>query len=227
MRLFRPRKRGEKRENSVELVRLRRAMEEPGCPICRLVRESEERRLWVLIYEHTGDPELHRRFSDSFGLCGRHAALLGRIVVQRPLATPAAVARLYETLCAHAREVVRSGFPRQRCDLCRYAAGTARRYAASLAEFLLSPERHGMYERSDGLCVPHLTLVLEEAADEVREFLRRDISARLIRLERHLRELQRKQRYDVHEGLSPAEANAWKEALWRFGGTEFGGLIVE
>jgi len=201
-------------------------MEEPGCPICRLVRESEEWRLWLLLYEHTGDPELHQRLGASLGLCGRHAALLGRVVAQRPLATPAAVARLYETLCAHARGKLRSGIPRQCCDLCRYAEDTARRYAASLAVLLLSPEGRRAYARSAGLCIPHLVLALEEATDEIRDLLRRDISGRLAQLEHLLHELQRKQRYDVREELTPAEANAWKEALWRFGGMEFDELIA-
>jgi hypothetical protein len=57
--------------------------------------------------------------------------------------------------------------------------------------------------------------------------LRRDFIARLVKLEQNLRELQRKQRYDVHEELTAYEASAWKEALWRFGGMEFDELLTE
>ncbi len=226
MRFFRPGKHGKARENSVELVRLRRAMGEPRCPICRLVRESEEWRLWLLLYEHSGDPEIHRRFARALGLCSRHAKILERIVVQRPLATPAAVARFYGPLCAHVRGALGDGLPRQRCDLCRYAEDTARRYAASLAELLRSAEGRREYERSDGLCIPHLAHAMDAATGGVRDFLRADTAARLATLEGNLRELQRKQRYDVREGLTPAEANAWREALWRLGGVEFDDLIA-
>ncbi|NOX44302.1 MAG: hypothetical protein GXO72_01000 [Caldiserica bacterium] len=226
MRFFRPGSRRGPAENSVELVRLRRAMGEPRCPICRLVRESEEWRLWLLLYEHSGDPELHRRFERSLGLCSRHAEILKRIVIQRPSATPAAAARFYETLCAHVRGALGAGLLRQRCELCRYAEDTARRYAASLAELLRSAEGRRDYGRSDGLCIPHLAYALEAATGGIRDFLRTDAAARLAALEGNLRELQRKQRYDVHEGITPEEANAWREALWRFGGVEFDDLIA-
>ncbi len=202
-------------------------MGEPGCPICRLVRESEEWHLWLLLYEHSGDPEFHRRFSRSMGLCARHAKLLERIVVQRSLATPAAAARFYESLSAHAREALTNGVPRQNCELCRYTENTARRYAASQAKLLLSADGRHDYQRSSGLCLPHLVLVEREAGEEVRRYLRRDFIARLVKLEQNLRELQRKQRYDVHEELTAYEASAWKEALWRFGGMEFDELLTE
>ena len=62
---------------------LQETLTKPGCVLCRLVRENEEQWLWNLLYEYTGDPQIHARFADSLGLCGEHAALMHKIVEKR------------------------------------------------------------------------------------------------------------------------------------------------
>jgi len=208
-------------------VELRRALSLPGCPLCRLVRESEERFLWTMLYELSGDPEIHRRHSSSLGLCGHHAALLGKLVRERNLITPSGVARLYETLSREAREILTGKeLPAQHCYLCSYSRETARRYAGSLAVLLETERSQEIYLSSQGLCFPHLSLVWGFASPKVRQFLQEDMAGRLRDLEERLRELQRKQRYDVHDPLRPEEAVSWQEALWRFGGMEYEELLT-
>ncbi len=108
---------------------LARAMRERGCPLCRRVREAEERWIWTVLYELTGDPEIHRSFADSLGLCREHAPLMAKVVEERELVTPTSVARLYETVVAtllaklsDQREKIRK--EQAECSLCRVVRET-------------------------------------------------------------------------------------------------------
>ena len=219
-------------ESALFSHQLRRALREPGCPICRLVRESEERWIWTLLYEFTGDPEIHSLLARSLGLCAPHADLMRKVVEGRRLMTPSGVARLYETVVKALEGELRQGRLRgnakkPECPLCTYAKNTAERQAYFLAQLLSTREWRKEYEASDGLCWPHVRQVLAQAPREVQEWLTQDFAGRLERLRRNLSELQRKQRYDVPEPVTPEEADSWREALWRLGGMAFEGLLVE
>jgi len=194
------------------------------------VREGEERWSWNLLYEFTGDPEVHESFARSLGLCAHHARLLERVVEGRRLMTPSGVARLYETVVRELSRRLAALQPRLKrdgCPLCAYAGELAERESYTLARLLRNPRWREGFADSDGLCLPHLQTVLPHADREVRKWLLTDFRRRLVELERRLGELQRKQRYDVEETLTPEEAASWREALWRLGGMDYDGLLVE
>ena len=46
-----------KEELGLAAVHLERALREEGCSLCRRIREAEERWIWNVLYELTGDPE--------------------------------------------------------------------------------------------------------------------------------------------------------------------------
>ena len=145
-------------ELGLAAVYLARALKEGGCPICRRVRESEERWIWTVLYELTGDPELHEKFAQSLGLCREHAALMAQVVEIRELVTPTSVARLYETAVSQ----VLQNLPRPNrgpCPLCELAEEAAERESFFLGKLLLDPEFWGAFQRSDGLCLPHFLRV--------------------------------------------------------------------
>ncbi|MEN3011185.1 MAG: hypothetical protein ABDI20_09575 [Candidatus Bipolaricaulaceae bacterium] len=48
---------------------LERALRKPGCPLCRRIREAE-RWIWNVLYELTGDPEIHARFAAPWACAG-------------------------------------------------------------------------------------------------------------------------------------------------------------
>lgn len=54
-------------------VELKRAFRQPGCPLCRLRREREERYLFHLLYENVNDPSSREHLARGMGLCTRHA----------------------------------------------------------------------------------------------------------------------------------------------------------
>ncbi len=206
---------------------LRKKFEQGGCPLCRMVRESEEHWGWTLLYEFTGDPEIHDRFAKAGGLCTEHGELIRMIVESRQLVTPSGVARLYETVTKEfLRDLSTTRSENQDCPLCRYRKQAEERYAYFLATTLLDPAWQESFAHSDGLCMSHFALVKQHAKREVAEFLVNDQSRRLHELLHLLQELQRKQRYDVPEPLTPEESASWREALWRFGGMHFEHLLV-
>ncbi len=223
MRLLRP----EAARSSPALFtyHLREKLGLKGCPLCRMVRESEEHWGWTLLYEFTGDPEIHERFARAGGLCAEHGELIRRIVESRQLVTPSGVARLYETVT---RESLHNHLSAggQDCPLCRYRRQAEERYTYFLADTLADPDWQELFTHSDGLCMSHFELVMKQANHEAAEFLRNDQSRRLRELLLLLQELQRKQRYDVPEPLTPEESASWHEVLWRFGGMHFDHLLV-
>ncbi len=206
---------------SVATVELEEALGKTGCPVCLLVQRAEERWVWTLLYEHSGDMRIHRALAEAVGLCAAHGALVERVVAGRQLASAGAAARLYLTVVNAVREELAGGgrqVPVPRCPLCVRSAETARHVAGMLAAALKDGAWQDGYEASDGLCLPHLDMCAAALRGQARAWLRADAQRRLDELSRRLSELCRKQRYDVHEELSEAESHAWKEALWRIGG---------
>jgi len=120
----------EEKDNGIPALftyHLQETLAKPGCVLCRLVRESEEQWLWNLLYEFTGDPQIHARFADSLGLCGEHAELMRMIVEKRQLVTPSGVARLYDTVSQEqlsrlSRPARKGAEKTDNCPLCRYRA---------------------------------------------------------------------------------------------------------
>lgn len=222
----------EKDELSVAAVHLERALGEPGCPICRRVREAEERWIWNVIYEFTGDPEIHARFAASLGLCREHAALMAQVVETRELLTPTGVARLYETVVSRAltafaelakgKKVAKEG-----CPLCTVAKDAAERQSWFFGRLAEDPEFWALYEGSDGLCLPHFLAVWAQAPAKVRPKILADFHCRLTQLLARLRELQRKERFDVDELPTPEELLSWREALWRLSGMTYSEPLIK
>lgn len=227
-------RRGQDKEPTLGLaaVYFARAMRKHGCPLCRRIREAEERWIWNVLYELTGDPEVHRSFADSLGLCRGHAALMAKVVEERELVTPTSVARLYETAVAEAltrlsrpHEKIRA--ERKECPLCEVARETEERESWFLAKLLADPEFWAAYEGSDGLCLPHFLSIWPKVPSRVRAKFREDFQRRLSRLLRNLRELQRKERFDVDKPLTLEESTSWQEALWRLGGMSFSDPLLK
>jgi hypothetical protein len=55
---------------------LKLAFQKPGCPICRLRQESEDRYLFNLLYEHVTDGITRMHLVHAMGLCSEHSWML-------------------------------------------------------------------------------------------------------------------------------------------------------
>ena len=56
---------------------LRRALLQPGCPICRIRDEAERRYLRSLLWEHVSDPATRAHIRASMGYCSAHTWQMG------------------------------------------------------------------------------------------------------------------------------------------------------
>lgn len=156
---------------------LKEALTEEGCPLCRLVREGEERWLWQLLYEFTGDPGVRGELDRALGLCHAHAHLLIKVVEERELIGGDGVARIYESIVRrYRRDLMGSGSapngPRPRrlprkagCPLCSRGQERELGLIHSLLKGLEDQEWRVSFKASDGLCNPHFLLALREADD--------------------------------------------------------------
>lgn len=113
---------------------------------------------------------------------------------------------------------------RQRCRVCRLAEDTACAYADWLIEGLAEAEIREIYRNSDGLCLPHLRLVLARGrsrSPEAIQWLAEETVRRLRALLACLREYIRKHDWNHrHEPMRPEERRAWIRAVAFFAGEE-------
>lgn len=242
---------------SLFLGELERALQQEGCPLCRIVRRHEEAWLFHTLWEFTGDPEVRRCFDEGFWLCGPHARLMIWVTEGHHLGG-SGVARIYETVVWSFREKLLKLLPARRgvrrwlklsppvpdpssldglkgkqCPLCeasaRSAEGAVFFSLQALQDAKEGPFWRRKFEQSEGLCNPHLLLALQNERartdPELRRFLIEDHLRRLEELQRRLYELQRKQSYEVHEPVTPEEAQSWQEAIRRFTGDDHETLL--
>ncbi len=57
----------------ITVMYLEITMRQPGCPVCRLARDAEDRYLRFLLWENVNDLETRIRISQAMGFCRRHA----------------------------------------------------------------------------------------------------------------------------------------------------------
>lgn len=230
----------EKRFQTLGEVRFDESLDGAGCPICRHVRTSEEAWIWQVLYEFGSDRSLRRQLDESLGLCPDHAHLLVRVVEERELIDGASVAHIYQTVVRRALRGYRSAVDGSRralrsldtlrdgeCPLCVHRRGVEERAVGLLLSSLRSAAGVARYRSSDGLCDAHLHRCTIEAKEgEVRRMLLEDHIERVDRLADALDAFVRKQRYDVDEVITDAEAASWREAIWRLAGMQFDEPLV-
>jgi hypothetical protein len=218
------------------------ACRESGCPLCRLEQQSVERYLDNQFYENVNSTKWRDQLRASLGFCYEHAWLgvdqrlgdaLGYSIIYRDLInsvlrhwkkdsgstpTPARRPSLRRQLPESARnliEKVREALiPRKRCPVCEQRDHTARTYISVLLEQLGTPEMISALQASEGLCLPHLHLVLERAKDGPASEQLLDIHRpKLESLRAELEEFIRKNDYQaVNEGIGK-EGDAWLRAI--------------
>jgi len=112
--------------------------------------------------------------------------------------------------------------PEEICRICKVGQESVRLHAETLLEMLAYPEYQALYERSQGVCLPHLRLLCQVAQPGPGlQYLLQQSARRLESLETDLSEYLRKQSYQYHhEPVSEGERTAIARALAFFGGSE-------
>lgn len=216
-------------------ARLLEACAERGCPVCRCLGEDSARHLAMLLHEHVTDLEVRRALRASRGLCNWHAAMLRELpgapfgsailsadLLGRERARIEArrrAARARGAGLATLRRWLRRGTPaatarpRRRCLVCDGVNAAERRYLDALPALVDHPRFEEAFAQGDGLCVPHVTLLVETGRGEALERL---VALAIVRWRALEAALQRFVAKHDHRARAPAteeEGRAWRLAL--------------
>jgi hypothetical protein len=218
------------------LDRLEAALARRGCPICAEVDRTSRRYLRGLLREHKASDGVWERLRDRWGLCAAHTReMLGD---EARTIRGLSAATLYQWL---ASDLLRRAGPgtsgwhglgRRRfrallvlrgsdCLACEQIGEYERAVATSLIEGLGPagpPALHVAFERSDGLCLPHLRIALDlgpspEVFDALAERFLASLDALVLELEQFL-----STEATGRERRSPEGAEVWLRAAERFAG---------
>jgi hypothetical protein len=228
--------------NQAYLQELIEACGQPGCPVCRLEQNTVEKALKALFFELTNDIQLREELRGSFGFCAQHARLtfehgkgdaLGVSIIYhdvitnilRSLPEPAQAGpsggRLMGVLGGRPRRLteqvsaaVRALTPHRRCLLCQNEDEARQAAVKVLAESLGDEAVQRALEKSEGLCLMHLRLVLEAIPDAESYTALLAISrVQLEALDAELAEFIRKNDYRFRDEGFGSEGDAWKRAV--------------
>ncbi|MEJ2711482.1 MAG: DUF6062 family protein [Anaerolineales bacterium] len=216
------------------------ACSQPGCPVCSVVHQSTNRYLENLFYENVNDVELRAKLVASRGFCNQHAWMalkpgvgdalgvaiiyhdvLGNVLNDLPSQPPAAHKDI-STLLGHIPRQLSSAIkaaitaltPQAPCPACQQREGTTRLTTTTLIENLHEDKLSDALAGSDGLCLPHLRLVLDQVktSQDFNILLNIHIP-KLQSLRDELAELIRKNDYRYSDEEFGHERDAWRRAI--------------
>jgi hypothetical protein len=221
--------------------KLLEACREPGCPVCRLEQRSVERYLDSQFYESVNNPAWRDRLRASLGFCHEHAwlavdqrlgdalgfAIIYRDVINGILTTledgvPNRASRRSLALLRRIPEQVRNigermlsaVTPQKRCPACQHRDEMTHATIVGLVNELEVPEMADALQASDGLCLPHLRLALEQVKSILAcEKLLAIHREKLENLKDELAEFVRKNDYHFIEEGFGKEGDAWLRAV--------------
>ena len=188
----------------------------PGCPLCRVEQDAVIKFLDTLFYEQVNELEMRERLRKSLGLCHEHAWLAADGMQGNALG----LAILYEDIMRVALEQLNGKKGKQRlaqtgeCPACEQRDSVRHRLLSVLTKYLAEDEMHEALEKSDGLCLSHLRLILEHLKEaSMRADLLSVQQEKMEKLQAELIEFIRKNDYRfIHEGFG-AERDAWRRAV--------------
>jgi len=214
---------------------LEAALAAEGCPLCRAEALDERRWMETFVREGYRDPGVRRRFLAGRGFCPTHAELFLEMAREgAAIAVISAVcARLVDEDIARLQDVkrqvrgrlrrlARSRRPLGACPACRARERSAERKRYFFCGAFADDSFQSRYAASSGLCAPHFSGAIEEAAQRfpaVCELLLDDWLRRLTALRSGLSEFERKRDYRYRHEPRGRERQAPIEALRHYAGT--------
>lgn len=205
------------------------ACAQTGCPVCRVGARSVKRYLRSVFYEYVNDVDTRARLNKRLGLCREHvqwllntrtADTLGASIIYENVVkiflrefpknslTPKEFSRWVTGLLANAEN-------NGQCIACEQREAITKHSLREMSASLADEKLRSALEGSDGLCFPHLAVVLEltekpEDAAFLMQLTRQKLESRrgemaeVIRKSDHL---------SASEKITHEEALAWKKAM--------------
>jgi len=200
------------REKSFSYFELRDACDGAGCPLCRVLARKVHQHLDSLFYENVNDASARAQLRDGLGFCRTHA------LKAMTMGDALGVAIIYEDLLhIVVRQLSEERFPRaaRGCPACSQRRLFEKSYIDTLLEYRDDLELRRAFERSDGVCLPHLhRLAMQKNGNTPPAWIRALTGERVEERRRRLSEFLRK--FNVHakkRRLDEREENACKDAI--------------
>jgi hypothetical protein len=202
------------------IFELRLACQKPGCPVCFLVQRAGARYIESIFSESLLDPEVRQKLVVSRGFCYNHTWLsihlklsdaLGQAILFKDL-----VSDIQNKLSNHANQndsqFISTLETTKSCPACQIENETEERVVHSLKDALKDPIFIKDLSQSEGLCIPHLTVLLPKL-DKKRKTMIIDLQkSRLQKIELELAEFIRKSDYRFHDEIIGKEGDSYKRA---------------
>jgi len=220
-----------------------------GCPVCRFEQQGVQRYLDRQFYENVNSPAWRDSLRASLGFCHEHAWLavdqrlgdaLGFSIIYRDIvnailkqmddsSVPARSSRREVSLLKQVPDQARNMIermlyalrPRKRCPVCEHRDEMTRSTLSVLVKELPGLEMTEALQASDGLCLSHFRLTLEQVKDaSAIEKLLAIHREKFESLKDELAEFIRKNDYQaVTEGFG-SEGDAWLRAVRMIAGSK-------
>jgi len=195
-------------DRHMPFFRLLDAAREPGCLLCRLISTHTRRHIESVLYESVNDVGFRDGWRAARGFCHRHAWILAEF--KDALGT----AILYEDVINHYGERLLAEGAGTKCPLCRAETADLDDRIAVIEQSWDDDELRGVVEAGDGLCGPHLRVLLRKARRaDVRQTLFRVSTARLRQLAVELREQIDSFDYQHAPPTNDRIKYAWRRAI--------------
>jgi len=146
------------------------AFSKNACPICFLVKSRVEKFFDVLLYENVNDVQLREKFRKNFGFCPQHSYKL--LSYNDGLAVALLHKDLLEDVVKNLKSKKKKLYPEtKKCIVCELIKEVEERYTKVVLEYINDAEFKEKFLSSEGFCVPHFKLCLENMKDRPIWFL--------------------------------------------------------
>jgi len=202
-----------------------------GCPVCRVGAQTVQRYLKSSFYEYVNDRDMRAKLVKSLGYCGEHVQLL----LSAKIADTLGASIIYE----HLVKVILREFPKDSssgklkelskrigkfvsasegmgtCLACNQREKTISYTLRQMSSALNDARLQDALEKSDGLCMKHLSQLLElvqkpEEADFLLALTRTKLEARQFEMSEVIR--KNDHRFSS-EGITQDEGLAWRKTM--------------
>ncbi len=181
---------------SAGYYKLRQALAETGCPLCRLLAEAADHYVQAVLWELVNDIESRQKLRRSLGYCGphtwllvRHGAALGSAIMLKDMldtllrlvepdpgeaanSTGFSLRQVWQSFSAaqppaNTAKLTSALTPQLPCPVCANVETTAAYLLEGLLKHLTGPDNLlEIYQHSDGLCLAHFRLAVAGASNE-------------------------------------------------------------
>lgn len=202
------------------IYELRLAFQKPSCPVCSLVQRAGARYIESVFSESMLDPNVRQKLVNSRGFCYEHTWLS----IHLKLSDALGQAILFKDLVSNIQQIIQKHKNQNgnqlidklqnstECPACKIENETEERVLDSFKHGLRDRGFIEEYRRSDGLCFPHLLILLPKLDDKKKQIVLDYQKHRLNDLEMELSEFIRKSDYRFHDEIIGKEGDSYKRA---------------